>query len=164
VKRIVILRHAKAEKQAPRGSDFDRPLAGRGEADAPAVGRLLARERVHPDAIVSSPARRALDTAKIVARELDFPWAEIRLEKAAYLADSDALLEIVRGCDDRIQTLLLVGHNPGISDLANALARRFAESLPTSAAVTIDCAADTWGGVRPGCGTLRRFDLPPPRS
>ena len=159
MKRLVILRHAKAEKDAARRVDSDRALAPRGEADAAGMGRIFVLRGVHPDAIVASPARRALQTAKIVARELDFPWSEIRHEKQAYLADPETLLDIVREAPDEIGTLLLVGHNPGVSELAHALARRFAEELPTCAAVAIDCAVDTWARVQPGCGSLRWYEV-----
>lgn len=163
MKRLIILRHAKAEKDAPRHADFERKLSGRGESDAAEMGRRLAHRGVHPEEIVSSPARRALETAKIVARELDFPWGAIRLSKRAYLADPETLLAIVQACPDEVETLFLVGHNPGVSELAHLLVRRFAEELPTCAAVAIDCAADTWGGIRPACGSLRWYEMPRPR-
>jgi phosphohistidine phosphatase len=159
VKRLVILRHAKAEKEPPRRADFERALTARGESDAVEMGRRLAGHRVRPDAIVASPARRALETAKIVARELDFPWKAIHLEKQAYLADPETLLDLVREFPHDVETLFLVGHNPGVSELAQTLLRGFAEDLPTCAAAAIDCAADTWAGVRPGCGRLRWYEV-----
>jgi phosphohistidine phosphatase len=160
VKRLLILRHAKAEKDAPRRDDFERALSPRGEADAMEAGRRLAARGTVPDAIVSSPAQRALQTAKIVARELDFPWGSIRREKVAYLADAETLLRVAQLCEEDVGVLMLVGHNPGVSELVRALVRRFDEDLPTCAVAAIDCAADTWGGVRPGCGSLRWFEVP----
>jgi phosphohistidine phosphatase len=160
VKRLIIVRHAKAEKVAPRGGDADRPLAPRGEDDATEMGRRLARSKAHPEAMVASPAARTLATARIIARELDFPWKEIRAEKSAYLATAGTLLDLVRELDDRAETALLVGHNPGVSELAHALARAFDQDLPTCAVVTIDLPADTWGGVKRGSGSLRAYDFP----
>jgi phosphohistidine phosphatase len=160
VKRLVIVRHAKAAKADPRGEDFDRPLAPRGEADAAEMGRRLARRRVHPDAIVTSPAERALATARLVARELDFPWAVIRTAKPAYLAGFGTLLDLVRAFDDCAESALLVGHNPGITDLAQTLVRGFDQDLPTCAVVLIDLPADTWAGVRRGSGSLQWYDYP----
>ena len=159
MKRLLILRHAKAEKDAPRREDFDRALSPRGASDAVEAGRLLAQRGVHPDAVLTSPARRALETARIVTRELDFPWDAIRRDKRAYLADPDTLLRLVQEGGDAAETLLLVGHNPGVSELAHALVRRFREELPTCAVVAIDCAVDTWAGLRPGCGSLRWFEV-----
>lgn len=164
MKRLLVLRHAKAEKESGRGGDFERPLAPRGRADAAEAGRVLALRGTHPDAVLASPARRALETARIVARELDFPWDDIRPEKRAYLADADTLLELLQEADDGARALLLVAHNPGVTELAQALVRRFAEELPTCAVVAIDCAVDTWGRVRPGCGTLRWYEVPRARG
>jgi phosphohistidine phosphatase len=124
------------------------------------MGRRLARREGHPDAIVASPAVRALETAKLIARELDFPWDQIRTVKAAYLADAGTLLDLVRGFDDAAQSALLVGHNPGISELARALARDFAQELPTAAVVSLDLPADTWASVPTGRGSLRWYDFP----
>ena len=160
MKRLIIVRHAKAEKTQPRGGDANRPLAPRGEDDAVEMGRRLARLKAHPDAIVTSPAERALATAKLIARELDFPWNEIHTEKSAYLADAAMLLELVRELGDRVETALLVGHNPGISELAHALTRNFEQDLPTGEVVTIDLPADTWAGVKRGSGSLRSYDYP----
>jgi phosphohistidine phosphatase len=86
VKRLIVVRHAKAEKAEAHQRDFMRPLAGRGRRDAAEMGHRLAKRGTQPDAVVSSPAPRALETARIVARELDFPWSEIRLEDGAYEA------------------------------------------------------------------------------
>jgi len=163
VKRLILLRHAKAEKEGPRGGDAARPLAPRGVADAEALGRTLALAATRIDSIVASPARRALETARLVARELDHPWDAIRIERAAYLADPGTLLRLVHQADEDAQSLLLVGHNPGITELAHLLARRFSEELPTCGAVAIDCAVDTWGGLRPGCGSLRWYEPPASR-
>lgn len=160
MKRLIVVRHAKAEKSAPRGGDAARPLAPRGEADATEMGRRLARGRVHPDAMVASPAERTLATARLIARELDFRWDEIRTEKSIYLAAAGTLLDLVRELDDRVETALLVGHNPGVSELAHALVRSFEQDLPTGAVVTIDLPADTWAGVRRGSGALRSYDYP----
>jgi len=160
VKRLLIVRHAKAEKVAPRGGDFARPLAPRGEADAVEMGRRLARGKTHPDAIVTSPAERALATARLIARELDFPWDEIHAVKSAYLAVSGTLLEVVRELDDRVEIALIVGHNPGVSDLAQSLVRDFAQELPTGAVVAIDLPVDTWTSVRRNSGSLRSYDYP----
>lgn len=160
MKRLIIVRHAKAEKSAPRGGDFARPLAPRGTADAAEMGRRLARRGVQPETIVTSPAERALATARLVARELDFPWDEIRSAKRAYLAEERTLLDLVRELDAGAESALLVGHNPGITELAQALVRSFVEELPTGAVVAIDLPADTWAGVRRGSGSLHWYDFP----
>jgi phosphohistidine phosphatase len=160
LKRLIIVRHAKADKKDQRLKDFDRPLTARGEKDAAEMGRRLARRGLHPDTVVSSPALRALATAKLIARELDFPWAEIRLETEAYEADAGALVSIVRSLDDRAEIAMIVGHNPGVTALAQTLVRTFTADLPTSAVVVLDLAVDAWAGVRSGSGRLSLFDAP----
>ena len=164
MKRLLIVRHAKAEKAAARGGDFARPLSTRGEADAVEMGRRLARGKTHPDAMVASPAERTLATARLIARELDFPWDEINTVKSIYLADVGKLLEMVRTFDDRAEIALIVGHNPGVSELAQSLVKDFAQELPTGAVVAIDLPADTWPGVKRGSGSLRSFDYPKNRA
>jgi phosphohistidine phosphatase len=164
VKRLILVRHAKASKDDPRLRDRDRPLNERGVADAAEMGRRLARRGVSPAALVTSPAVRALDTARLVARELDFPWAAIAADRRIYEADPADLLEVVRGADGAVECLMLVGHNPGISELAQLLGRGFAESLPTAAVLALDFPADTWRGVRPGAGSVVFFDSPKGRS
>ena len=160
MKRLVVVRHAKAAKAESRGGDFDRPLAPRGEEDAVEMGRRIAHSKVHADALVTSPAARTLATARLIARELDFPWTEIRTVKSAYLADPTILLGIVRTFDERSECALLVGHNPGVSELAQDLVRGFAQDLPTGAVVAIDLPTDTWAGVKRGSGSLRSYDYP----
>lgn len=160
MKRLLIVRHAKALKGGSRGGDFERELAPRGEDDAAEMGRRLTRREGRTDAIVSSPAQRALDTAKLFARELDFPWNQIRTLKPAYLADAGVLLDLVRGFDEPAQSVLLVGHNPGVSELARNLAAGFELSLPTAAVVAVDLPSDTWACVRAGNGSLRWYDYP----
>lgn len=163
MKRLVIVRHAKAEKAAGRQRDFDRPLAERGRRDAAEMGRRLVARGVHPGAVVASPALRTLETARLIARELDFPWAEIQLPPQAYDADEATLLALVRALDDRAAVALLVAHNPGVTLLAQALVPRFDAEFPTAGVAAVDLAIDAWGVARPGCGHLVFFDGPKSR-
>lgn len=163
MKRVILVRHAKAS-HPPGLEDRDRPLGTRGECDAPEMGRRLARRGVQPGAIVSSPAQRALATARLIARELGYPRDEIGLDERIYEAEAGDLLEVVRGADGRIETLMLVGHNPGMTELAVVLAPDFREELPTCAVVALDLPADTWKGVRRGSGHLCFRDVPKRRG
>jgi phosphohistidine phosphatase len=164
VKRLILARHAKSAKDDPRLRDIDRPLNTRGEKDAPEMGGRLARRGIWPQAVLSSPARRALETARLIARELDFPWKTLVLEKRIYGADVETLLEVVRSLEGRIETALLVGHNPGLTDLARALGRSFHEDLPTCAVVGLDIPTDTWHGLRCGTANVLFYDYPKNRA
>lgn len=165
MKRLILVRHAKASKDDPRLADAERPLTERGERDAAETGRRLAKRGPHPDCVVTSPARRALETAKLIARELDFPWRGIRQDPRIYEADADELLEVVHDLEGAVEIALLVGHNPGFSEFAQLVAKDFREDLPTCGVVVVEFAADTWRGARRGGGRLLVFDSPkqPPR-
>jgi phosphohistidine phosphatase len=160
VKRLVVVRHAKAAKGAAGVRDADRPLAPRGERDAPEMARRLVRAGIVPDALVASPARRTGETARLIARELDFPWREIAADRRIYEADAGGLLEVVREAEAGRECLMLIGHNPGVTELAQALLPGFREELPTAALVVVDLPVDTWAVVRPGTGSLRLYDFP----
>src|SRR5215203_3123231 len=114
-RQLVLIRHAKSGEGA---IDRDRPLAERGVAEAPAVGRWLAAQGIAPDRVVVSPARRARQTWELTAAELG-PVPE--LDERVYRNTVEALLEIIRGTPGEVTTLAIVGHNPGIQDLAITL-------------------------------------------
>ena len=144
-----LMRHAKSDRDAPF-SDFDRPLAARGERDARAMGEWLARQTAPPEMILASPARRARETAARVAAAWGVPRERIDDREALYLADRDTLAHLIgEGLGDGQRSLLLVGHNPGLDELVAWLAdtppgRTRSGKLMTTAAV----AAFT---VPPGC-------------
>src|SRR5690606_23086922 len=117
-RRIVLLRHAKADW--PQVADHDRPLAERGRRDAPKAGRWLAGAGVTPELTLCSTARRCRETWKLVAPELPRRPRTVYDERL-YEASLGELIAVVNGVDDEIRDLMLVGHNPGIHALAEAL-------------------------------------------
>jgi phosphohistidine phosphatase len=166
MKRLTLVRHARSGHEDGYSiPDFDRPLSRRGKEDAPELGRRLAARGVAPDAVVTSPARRARETARNVARQLGCPVNAIREDGRVYDATGGTLLEVVRGLDDAWDHVLLVGHNPGLHDLVNTLGDRGLDALPACAAVCLHLAGGTWREVGPGSGILVFFDDPAkPRS
>lgn len=160
MKRLILVRHAKSGHKDGSLPDFDRPLNRRGREDAATMGRRLAARGILPDALVTSPAERALRTAEKLARELGTPGDRVRLEPLVYEADASILLDLVRAFDDAWESALVVGHNPGFHDLANALGSLAIEKLPTCAAVCLDVAVERWSEVQPGGGTLVFFEAP----
>lgn len=160
MKTLLILRHAKAQPDAPAG-DWARKLTGRGRRDAATMGAHLLAAVGTPDAIVTSDARRARQTAEIVAKAVGF-GGSLTLEPRAYGADWTELLDLVRGVPDAVGVLLLVGHNPGLEELASALAGRDAETvrLPTAGLAQLEFDATGWGAVRPGTATWRGVATP----
>lgn len=117
-----LMRHAKSDWDVPY-SDFDRPLAARGERDARAMGEWLARQTAPPESILASPARRARQTAMRVAAAWGVPRERIDCRDALYLAGRDTLVRLIgEGLGDGRRSLFLVGHNPGLDDLVAWLA------------------------------------------
>jgi phosphohistidine phosphatase len=149
---LLLLRHGKAENRAT-GGDHARALTRRGAQDSGTSARRIRALGLHPDAVVTSDARRAGQTAEIVAAILGAP-APTR-EPRIYLADRDDLLAVVRGLPDTDECALLVGHNPGFQDLANLLAGGGVDELPTAGLVHLELPASRWKDAGPGSAILR---------
>ena len=166
MRRLMLLRHAKA---APLGGagDLVRSLAPRGREAAPVMGAYLAREMLFPDLVLVSPSARTRETWALVAAAL--PEAtSVRFEERIYEASHDRLLEIVEEVEAPARGVLMVGHNPGMADLARMLAghgdryafARMREKFPTCGLAVIDFPVDDWVATAPGTGRLERFVTP----
>ena len=139
MKRLTLVRHAKSSWAAPASPDRDRVLTDRGERDARMMGRRLVARKARPSLLVSSPAARAQATARAIAAALAYPAEFLQFEDQLYLASLDELIELVRGQRDDFSDLMLVGHNPGLTDLVNRLLPEQAlDNLPTAGVVAID--------------------------
>jgi phosphohistidine phosphatase len=148
VKRLTLMRHGNAQWKDPQISDFDRPLNRRGHSEAEAMGRRLMELQLVPSALLTSTARRAAQTAEIVARELGVSGRNIRSEESLYLAPAEDILQIVQSTGPRIQHLMIVGHNPGISGVAHLLAPdRGIGNLNTAAACSFTFDTNSWSAV-----------------
>lgn len=164
-RRIVLLRHAKADW--PQVADHDRPLAERGRRDAPKAGRWLAGAGVTPELTLCSTARRCRETWKLVAPELPRRPRTVYDERL-YEASLGELIAVVNGVDDEIRDLMLVGHNPGIHALAEALggeadgdtrARMNRGGFPTAAMAVLSLTG-TWKSVEHGACRLVAYWTP----
>lgn len=162
MKRLLLLRHAKAVPATEPLADSARPLTPRGERDARRIGERLREHRPRPALIVASPATRALHTAQLVAAAIDYPPQEIALERRLYLAQPAAIVAIIAAQSAAVETLLVVGHNPGLSELAQELMPSFdVDDLPTCAIVGIDYAdAGAWSQLAGAAATLSYYDFP----
>lgn len=146
---LLLLRHAEAEAAAPGMADMDRPLSARGRTEALDAADCVAAADLRIDAMLVSPALRTRETAIIVAAELDIA-DEFRFEPVLYLGEPDALLSPLRSFEDDVQTVLMVGHNPGLSTLA----RRFMGGkqrieLRPAGLCRIEFEYDSWRELRP---------------
>jgi phosphohistidine phosphatase len=166
MKRLLLLRHAKSGWDDPAMRDFDRGLTERGQRAASRMGRLLAEEPL-PDLVISSPAARTRQTIEGLERGIGAPLDAL-FDERIYLATMDSLLELIRNFDDSRSTALVIGHNPGLEDLALALTSggkladrvALAQKFPTAALADLELAVDSWTQVMPGTGKLNRFVHP----
>jgi phosphohistidine phosphatase len=161
VKRLTVLRHAKSDWQDPNLPDHERPLANRGQTDAPRMAERLRVRKARPSLILTSSAKRALETARIIARALGYPLEFLQVEPALYLADPDVIRSIVTSQDDSFADLLLVGHNPGLTNLVNQLLPDLRlDNLPTAGVVAMDSTAASWSEIDANNTTLLFYDYP----
>lgn len=162
MKRLLLLRHAKAVPAEAPLADIARPLAARGERDAHRIGERLRQHGRLPDGILASPAARTMQTAQLVAAALGKSPAAIEVERRLYLAEPAALLEAIAEQDAAIETLLVVGHNPGLTELVHELLPSFeVDDLPTAAVVGLDYPAITdWGQIENPAARLSYYDFP----
>lgn len=160
MKRLTLLRHAKSSWKNPHLDDFDRPLNKRGQTNAPEMGRRLVQRKMTPDVILSSPARRAAETATLVAAELGYAPEKIDYRTNLYAADLTSLVEVVQSLREESRHVLLIGHNPGLTELALFLAPCPLETLVTCGLVDLELAIKAWGDVARGSGALLGQDYP----
>lgn len=143
MKKIILIRHAKSDWDNPSLPDYDRPLADRGLRDAPQMATSLKNRGIQIDLICSSTAHRAKQTACITAAVLEYPEAKIYWEKSLYHASASHLLQFIQLQSDQVQTLVLVGHNPGLTELINVLGVKL-DNLPTSGQFAFTVLSEDW--------------------
>ena len=160
MKILLLVRHAKSSWKDPRLSDHQRPLNKRGKKAAPEMARRLKCQGLQPDVIVSSDARRALDTAAAMAEGLNLPKEVIRPIPELYGAASKEILEIVLQFDDSWQQAMVVGHNPGFTELANQFYPQTIANVPTAGVVELRFEASSWRQIRRNNLEFSRFDFP----
>jgi phosphohistidine phosphatase len=167
MKRLLLLRHAKSSWDEAGIADHDRPLAPRGERAAALMAAHLAQREASPGLVLCSSARRTRETLERLRLQLVGEPA-VCVERELYLADADVLLERVRRVDDRQGSVLLLGHNPGLAELAALLAgsgdadalAHLRRKFPTAALADLCFEVERWRDVAPGLGRLAAFAAP----
>jgi phosphohistidine phosphatase len=163
--RLWLLRHAKSSWSDPDLADHDRPLAPRGERDAMRMGAYLDREAIRPALVLCSSGLRARQTLAGVLAGLGTEFS-VRIEPELYTFDATSLLERLRSTSGEVASMMLVGHNPAIEELALLLAGRRSghgdvdEKFPTCALAEIEIPPMAWSEVGQGVGTMTRFVTP----
>jgi len=160
-RRLTLVRHAKSDWADASLDDIDRPLNARGARDAPEMASRLLAAGLVPTRMVTSPALRALTTARTFAKTFGIPASRIHIAEDAYLASAAALLDVVHRLGGRSRHLMLFGHNPGISAFAAGLAAdRSLSDLPTCAVVSLSAPVGDWSRLRLGGCRLDLYDRP----
>jgi len=156
---LTLVRHAKSAWDYPELTDFERPLNERGRRDAPRMA-LRAQGLPKVTRIISSPATRALATARIFAEQLGIDFDAIQIEPRLYEASRKTLLEVVTRIESAPAHVMLFGHNPGFSELAHTLAHCPFDEMPTCAILHCRLDVKTWKDVAPGSGTVMKYLFP----
>ncbi len=167
VRRLLLLRHAKAEPARPAQDDHERPLAHRGRRDADRMGAAMAQRGLAPERALCSSSRRTRETLDRVLPYLP-SGLPVSVDRHLYLASPDDLLATISGVEDRIHDLLVVGHNPGIASLAELLAgrgdgdalERLRRKFPTGALAELELRCPRWRDLAPASATLAAFLTP----
>lgn len=167
MRRLMLLRHAKADW--PDGvADHERPLARRGQRQGPEMARYMASEGLMPDRVIVSTAKRTQETWELVASALPSGISK-GSDARIYEAPKSNILSVIREADDTAQVLLLIGHNPGFTEVAYSLINtelhsaalsRLDRGYPTSGLAVIDFQVDHWADITEGSGRLERFETP----
>ncbi len=160
MKQLILVRHAKAQPADAAARDFDRPLNRRGQTDAPRIGARMRSWGAQPEHILSSPATRALATARLVVEAMRLPASAIETRDAIYEADAGDLLDMIRAFPPDWERVMLFGHNPSITDVLNVLTDEMIDNIPTCGAALIDFDVTDWARITEGAGQIKAFEYP----
>lgn len=161
MKTIYLVRHGKAVERGPDVDDEKRSLLERGEQESRKMALRIKASGIKVNLLLSSPAKRALETANIFARTLRYPLGKIQLDRGFYQHPTgSAFLPAFRKLPDKVGGAMLFGHEPTLSEFASLLLPRFDVALPKSGLVGIYFAIESWKRLEPGSGTLKLIEFP----
>lgn len=167
MKTLYLLRHAKSDWGNPNLPDHDRPLNERGIKASKRIGELFEKQRIRPDLVLCSPARRTRQTLNLIAEETGRDY-DIRFEKGLYETSADQILAIIQRLPDNAKSVLIIGHNPGLEMLTHDLIHsgkpqalaRLNEKFPAGALAVLTFDTKHWEDVAPAGGALEDFVTP----
>jgi len=157
---LCLVRHAKSSWKYPKLDDFERPLNKRGRKNAPFMGKIVHKLGFSPDLIIASPASRAAMTARVFAFEINYPLEKIRYLASIYESDEIDLIDILEGLDDNFKKVMLVGHNPSLTHLANNIGNYPISNIPTSGVFCVTLNITSWSAIKKRTGKLKYFEFP----
>lgn len=157
---LFLCRHAKSSWSEPGLADKERPLNERGKNDAPLMGNILKNKQEFPDLIISSPAKRALKTAKLIAEKLDYKTKNIEVNKNLYMAGINEFIDVISNINKDHKNVMLFSHNYGITDFANYISNSDIQNIPTCGIVKISFVIKNWQEIQNTKGNLQYFIYP----
>lgn len=161
MKTIYFLRHSKTEEKLPGQSDFERTLKDRGKSDARLMSKKLAHTIKNPiEKVITSPSKRTLETLDYFAQQLDIGNDVIIQEPKLYNAAKEHLLEAIWGMDNDFNTIMLIGHNPGISDIVDYLSKHAVDPMPTTGLACMEFNVELWNAIVGNSGRMLYQDHP----
>jgi phosphohistidine phosphatase len=160
MKTLYLVRHAKSSWAEPDLTDMERPLNKRGNRDAPFMAKLLKARGAVPDAFVSSPANRAMTTARFFSNEFGVSPKGIVQKPEIYEATAGMIIDMVGQFSDHWKTVVLFGHNPTFTTLANLFSDRFIPNVPTCGIIHIESDIKNWATFEAGKGKVIDFHFP----
>jgi phosphohistidine phosphatase len=160
MRRLTLIRHAKSSWDDPELTDFERPLNARGRRDAPEMAQRTKALGKPPLQLISSPALRAITTARIFAEVWRLPLEDIVIEPRLYDASSARLLQLIGDIEDEPSHAIIVAHNPGLSELCHALASCPFRELPTTGVVSLNLNIERWSAIAPDSGHVEVYRYP----
>jgi phosphohistidine phosphatase len=160
MKTLTILRHAKSSWKDASLVDHDRPLNKRGKRDLPVMGERMQQAGIRPSLILSSTAVRAWTTAKGIAKEISYPTEFLQREQRLYHAGVRRIIDVLAEQDVGFNSIMIVGHNPGLTDFANYLVPGLTGNIPTCGVVSLTIDADDWNLKEIRKAELAVYDFP----
>lgn len=160
MKTLTLLRHAKSSWKDASLIDHDRPLNKRGKRDLPVMAERIQRAGIRPSLILSSSAFRAWRTAKGIAKEISYPIEFLQREQRLYHAGVRRIIEVLAEQDDAFNSIMIVGHNPGLTDFANYLLPGLTDNIPTCGLVSVTLDSDDWNLKKNKNAELAVYDFP----
>ncbi len=160
MKTLYLVRHAKSSWDYPELDDFERPLSKRGRKSVLLMGTILKKLKAAPDLVISSPANRAAMTARLLADAIHYPLDKIQYSETIYLADETVLIQVIKNLSNSVNQAMFIGHNPGLTGLANTIGDQPIDNIPTGGVCCMDLKVTSWKGIREHGGKLRFFEFP----
>ncbi|NUN99775.1 MAG: histidine phosphatase family protein [Saprospiraceae bacterium] len=160
MKTIYFIRHAKSSWDHPTLRDFERPLEERGLKDAPFMAKVLKSKGVNPDLLVSSPATRAYSTALFFADAFEIDRKEVQVQPRIYEAFKEDIFDLIANFPEDAETVLLFGHNPTFTYIANHFSKKHIDNIPTCGIFKVEAKINSWNDFKVPAASLSEVHFP----